>query len=636
MAAGGAILAGLVLQAQEPPPSPAAPSNLTNLLEELTARVATNRPARPAPLNPPPMARTFRSPSRPKVVAADLNGYALRDLVAALWAINGRLDRALGLIEMEPAAFRQHLSRMTVAHQMFAIGRDAEALRLVEAEPSQAEGGVPDLRSQTLLAGATARLKAGERAQAEAYLAKAARLGDTNDAYVEAELWRSFANVQLELRQTNDALASLDRAVKLMGDHRDRAAGNNPWVQLRDAAEKQAQLGQIDKALATAALILDDERRVEARQLVVRAQMAAGDLTGAAQTVLAAVRADADYLAGTPYLAAQAGTVAGALDYAGQAGAAAVLLEQTLSALRARVKGQEQGAALEQAAKQLRAAAVMGVLAVPGQPFDDEVVYAKRLSEAEKLAAKLNVPETEVALGSLRDALRIRQDIEAGKPPSPETVDVSTPEAQGRAQQFGLILARDGQAAEAARVADRLPLAAGRPVYAAAISAAISAAHFDVASALLARFPHPEPNASQWRDETWDARLGLELARREIVSRQTNAAAATLRETLRRLLQGPAPQSANVQFLIADVARLQAELGFGPEAVATLVAASQRSAGLSLFAPDIGRRLARSLGESAAANAARSVPDETLQEFLLVGIAQELSRPGLTDPQWRE
>ncbi len=314
MVAGGALLAGLALHAQESSRPPAAAINVTNLLEELTARVVTNRPAQPAPLNPPALARPFRSPSRGSVVPADLNGPALRHSVARLWAINGRLDRALDLTAKEPDAFQAHVSRMTLARGLFGAGQDAEALRLVEAEPAgQVEAGLVDLRSQTMSSGAAARLKAGDRARAQAYLARAMQLADTNFVFMPAGMLCGYANVQIELRQTNDALATLDRAVKLMRDHLDQAAGNNPWVQLRNVAETQAQLGQVEKSLATAALIQDLERRVEARQLVARAQVAAGDLRGAAQTVLAAVRADAAYLAGAPYLATQAGMVAGAL-----------------------------------------------------------------------------------------------------------------------------------------------------------------------------------------------------------------------------------------------------------------------------------------------------------------------------------
>ncbi len=291
---------------------------------------------------------------------------------------------------------------------------------------------------------------------------------------------------------------------------------------------------------------------------------------------------------------------------------------------------------LEQASKLLHIAVIMGAVVAPGQPLDYQAVDTKRLAEAEQLAARLNIKETELPLRSLCEALRIRQNMEAGEVPSSDTVDVSTPDAQGRAQQIGLILAMGGQVTAAARIADRLPSSLAQQVYGAAISAAITATRFEIARDLLARFPQPEPNASRWRDETWQARLGLELARRQIAAGQTNEGVATLHETLRRLPQGPAPQSANVQLVIADVARLEAEMGLGAEALSTVVAASQRAAALSLFAPDVGRRLARSLGGTAAVGAARGAADDTIQYFVLVGIAQELSRPGLTDPAWRD
>lgn len=596
------------------------PPKLEALLEELTA-AATNRPAAspaPAPM-PPPAAGRFRRP--PAQASLDLAGNALREAVAALWALNGRLEPALALAGTEPEM------RMTIARQLFATGRDAGALQLIDAEPPT----IIDMRSQTLLAGAQARLKAGDPARAEAYAIRAMQVADTNFAFSAAMLLEAFGNMQLKSGRTNEALATWNRAITMMRDHLDQAAGNNPWVSLRDLAGAQAGLGHVEEALATTAIIKDDERRAEARQAVVSAQVAAGDLKGAAQNALAGLRLDADFLARGPYWAMPTSLFT-ALGQAGKLDMATNLVEQALRFVRTQVKGPDQAATLELLTKQYRSAIVVGIAIDSGRGFGYGPVDAERLEKAEAWAQALNLAETDLPLQRLREVARIRQDLAAGKLPGIDSLDVSTPDARQRAQTVGLILASDGKAREAARIAARLPAPLDGPVYMTAINAALQATNLVEAGELLARFPAPETRAGQPgfaapRDALW-----VNLARRQAEVGRTNEAAITLREAAQRLAKGGAIQSGNDWFRGIEIARMQAELGLGTDALNSV--GSKSPGQVILGIPSVGRRLERSLGAAAAIAAARGARDESVRAAILVGIAQELSRPGLSDLDW--
>jgi tetratricopeptide (TPR) repeat protein len=426
-----------------------------------------------------------------------------------------------------------------------------------------------------------------------------------------------FGRALFETGHTNEALSTLARAVDLTRPLLDQAQGNEPWMMLRDTAQSQAQMGDMRAALATAELIRDPEQWSSAHVLVLRAQIAQGDLEGARRSFDQLVKAQGSFdqsvkTTEDPTHAGQifrdfqgqsARELGTGLAKTGRTDEARKLMADALNRMRKTDTKGEQTEFLKQFEAQVPIILVYGL--IEGGHF----------TEAAEEVSSIHDDATRNGLASQLEAARV----EAGDASEPANADVSSAvTAAGKAAKARK-LAQCGQFAEALKLAEPLPSRDAQSVFGEVVQTAIKSNQLAQAQQALKTFPVAPPQG-QWDDggTGFKASLLQELAKAQVQRQLTNEARATLREAATLCARS---ENQNVRIQLVKIVPQLAELAEAEAALATLAAQKSR---LPLFddaAASTGEALVRSLGSPAAISRARAQTDKNLELCLLLGVA---------------
>lgn len=590
---------------------------LTNLLEELTAWATVT--------NALPPTRPGSPFVHPQQSSADFARASVRRALPSLWLAAGLPDRAERLAGSDPVEFKRAGDQAALATALFAVRRDADALRFLEAASTEPL----NLRAPTLLEAAIARLKSGDGPGAVRLMEKAILWRDTNQVFQPVILLHWFARAQIEAQRTNEALSSLDRAVQWARTNGPLAEDSSVSFALRDITEEQARLGRMEQAMTTAALIPETEQRLTARLFVVRGYAEARDADGAVTAVRASLKVDAPNFARMPLAIYAPAEAALALAEAGRWDAAEAFLEECEAAIRSQPMDSTQEGEFQRSVTAARGLLVSRLL-MKERGYDSlGHVDPMRLELIAKLAEKLGSEDGRRVVAEARENNRVLDDVRSGRVPEAATVDVSTPEAVRRATRLATILFEEGRGADAERIVARLKPLESQSIHEAAVRTAIARTNLGQAQSLIPKMS--STNAPQEGGSDAQIHLSFVLARLLAAAGRTNEAIAVLTPAV-NLARAASKTPSNRWVLATQGIVLQADLGLFKEALNAL------NPGPGTIAtgggPQIGRRMVRRLGAEAAVEQVRKLGIREVSNLVLLGIAQEMARPGVGDSEW--